>query len=219
MCELSDWVVVFDLDDTLYYEDDYSLSGVRAVASELSRLYKMDITDQLLDVRREQGDIWGHACELLSLPTTVKDSLLWMYRLHQPQIDLGHEVVKIVADLADKVQQVAILTDGRSVTQRLKLEALGLLEYPLYISEEYNSMKPKIDRFQVIMSDFPAEQYTYIADNPVKDFVSPNSLSWRTIGLSDNGRNVHPQNIDRLQDAYLPDVWVDKFDEIVDNLC
>jgi len=219
MCELSGWVIVFDLDDTLYYEDEYNLSGVKAVANELSRLFERDITEQLLAIRQEQGDIWGRACELLSLPATVKDSFLWMYRLHQPQIDLSHEVVNVVTEVSEKARQVVILTDGRSITQRLKLEALGLLEYPLYISEEYNSTKPMVDRFQMVMSDFPAKQYAYIADNPVKDFVAPNSLGWKSIGVRDGGRNIHPQLVDDVAPECLPHIWVRGFSDIVQNLC
>ena len=219
MSNLSDWVVVFDLDDTLYSEDDYNRSGVIAVTNELARLFNLDITEQLLSVREAKGDIWGRACELLSLPTTVKDSLLWMYRLHQPQIELDKKVVEVVADVSNKVQQVVTLTDGRSITQRLKLEALGLLKYPSYISEEYNSIKPMAERFQIIMSDFPAENYVYIADNPVKDFLGPNSLGWKTIGIRDSGSNIHPQGVDDVSAEYLPGVWVEQFSDVIENLC
>jgi len=219
MSDLSDWVVVFDLDDTLYSEDDYSQSGVIAVANELERLFNLDISKQLLSVHEAKGDIWGRACELLSIPTTAKDSLLWMYRLHQPQIDLGQEIKEVVDDISKQAQQVVILTDGRSITQRLKLDALGLLEYPSYISEEYNLTKPLAKRFQIIMSDFPADNYAYIADNPVKDFIGPNSLGWKTIGVCDGGRNIHPQIVDNLASEYLPNVWVQKHSDIVENLC
>ena len=36
---LADWVVVFDLDDTLYQENEYNRSGVIAVANEVEILY------------------------------------------------------------------------------------------------------------------------------------------------------------------------------------
>ncbi len=156
---------------------------------------------------------------LLDLPESVKESLLWMYRLHQPQIVLQPMVSELVAQVSDMVKQVMMLTDGRSITQRMKLDALGLLKYPAYISEDYSSVKPNIERFEKIMLDFDVLNYAYIADNPAKDFVGPNSLGWRTIGLRDSGRNVHSQVIDGLKDTYLPDVWVDELAEIVDHLC
>ena len=219
MSDLSDWVVVFDLDDTLYSEDDYSQSGVIAVANELERLFNLDISKQLLSVHEAKGDIWGRACELLSIPATVKESLIWMYRLHQPQIDLGQEIVEVVVDVSKQAQQVVILTDGRSITQRLKLDALSLLEYPCYISEEYNFTKPMAEWFKIIMSDFPAANYVYIADNPVKDFVGPNRLGWKTIGVRDGGRNIHPQIMDNVDTEYSPNIWVQKLSDIVENIC
>ena len=73
--------------------------------------------------------------------------------------------------------------------------------------------------FQIIMSDFPAANYAYIADNPVKDFVGPNSLGWKTIGVRDGGRNIHPQIVDNVATEYLPNVWVQKLSDIVENLC
>lgn len=142
--DLSDWVVVFDLDDTLYQESDYNLSGIKAVADELEKLYRKNIKEQLLSVCEIKGDVWGRACELLALPVLVKESFLWMYRLHEPKIELYQNVADVLKEVAASAKQVAILTDGRSITQRLKLEALGLLEYPLYISEEYSSNKPSV---------------------------------------------------------------------------
>ena len=177
-----------------------------AVTNELQRLFNQDITEQLLSVRKEKGDIWGCACELLSIPATVKESLIWMYRLHQPQIGLGQEIVEVVVDVSKQAQQVVILTDGRSITQRLKLDALSLLEYPCYISEEYNFTKPMTEWFKIIMSDFPAANYVYIADNPVKDFVGPNRLGWKTIGVRDGGRNIHPQIVDNVDTEYSPNI-------------
>ncbi len=38
-----------------------------------------------------------------------------------------------------------------------------------------------------------AENYIYIADNPKKDFITPNKLGWTSICLLDKGQNVHEQ--------------------------
>ncbi len=219
MLDLSEWVVVFDLDDMLYHEDDYNKSGVIAVADELVRLYGQDFKEQLLDVRESKGDVWGSACESLSLPVSVKDSLLWLYRLHRPEIELGQHVKQVVRDVASLARQVVILTDGRSITQRMKLAALGLMDFPVYISEEHSSSKPEELRFRLIMTDYPAGKYVYIADNPAKDFVAPNRLGWKTIGVRDSGRNVHSQSVNGLADEYLPDVWVNELAGAVEYLC
>ena len=96
---------------------------------------------------------------------------------------------------------------------------MGLLEYPLYISEEYSSKKPEDNRFRQIMDDFDASNFVYVADNPEKDFLGPNQLGWKTIGVRNSGSNIHEQNIKGLGETHLPNVWVDQLTEIVDCLC
>jgi putative hydrolase of the HAD superfamily len=211
---LSGWVVVFDLDDTLYKENEYNHSGVITVAEVIEQLYGKNITEQLLEVRNRKGDIWECACELLNLPHSVKESFLWMYRLHTPKIELNKKTVTFMKEVANYSNQVVILTDGRSVTQRIKLNALSLLEYPLYISEEYASNKPEEKRFKQIMKDFVAYNYVYIADNPVKDFVAPNKLGWRTVGVLNTGNNIHYQQ-SNLDKQYDPTIWVNNIEDIV----
>jgi len=219
MADLSNWVVVFDLDDTLYYEDDYNYSGIVAVADQIEMLYGVNLKGQLLAVRSENGDVWGKACELLSLPDSVKESFHWMYRLHRPEIILSSDVSNVVADLVENTNQIVILTDGRSVSQRLKLEQLGLLSLPCYISEEYSSNKLDSLRFQKIMVDFSSEHYVYVGDNPAKDFVAPRQLGWKTICLRDHGRNIHNQSLAGLSDEQQPELFVDSLSEVFDLLC
>ena len=207
----------FDLDDTLYSEDDYSQSGVAQLPKSLhGSLIWILLNSCCLFVKRRE--IFGGVPANCSLYRNLVRNLLWMYRLHQPQIDLGQEFMEVVAGISKEAQRFVILTDGRS-TQRLKLDALNLLKYPSYISEEYHSNKPMIERFHMIMTDFPAANYVYVADNPVKDFMGPNSLGWKTIGVRNGGRNVHPQKVDDVSAEYLPNVWVDKLSDIVGNLC
>jgi len=219
MADLSSWVVVFDLDDTLYYEEDYNYSGVVAVSEQIERLYGVNLQDQLLAVRSEKGDVWAKACELLALPESVKESFLWMYRLHRPKVALTSEISNVVQDLAVRVKQVAILTDGRSVSQRLKLEQLRLLSLPCYVSEDYSSNKPDSLRYQKIMADFPSSRYVYIGDNPAKDFIAPRQLGWKTICLRDQGRNIHNQSLSGLSDEQQSDLFIDSLSAVADLLC
>lgn len=211
-------VLVFDLDDTLYYEDDYNESGVIAVSDELLFLYGKDIKEELLNARVNKNDIWERACNLLSLPLSVKESLLWMYRLHCPTIQLDVSTSDIILSINEMVSQIVVLTDGRSISQRKKLLALGLLDFPVYISEEYQSEKPDILRFRQIMMDYSAEQYVYIGDNPRKDFQAPNTLGWNTLGLKEKGKNIHSQKTGGLSAVNLPQIWFDDMSQIKDWL-
>ena len=78
--------------------------------------------------------------------------------------------------------RVAILSDGRSITQRLKLKSVGLEGIPCFISEDYGSVKPDSSRYLAVEDKWPQSKYVYIGDNPEKDFKAPNEMGWLTLG-------------------------------------
>ena len=217
--KVSNMVLVFDLDDTLYKELDYKISGMTKVCSEIERLYGIPCHAEFEKIKYSQSsDLLGDLCSRLQLPLSIKESLLWIYRLHYPEIKLSPDVIRLLQELKRSCRLV-ILTDGRSITQRLKLSALGLSDIPVYISEEYQSEKPALLRFDAIMHDIPGSRYIYVGDNIAKDFIAPNSLGWKTIGLRDDGMNTHSQALDEIPLNYMPDVWVNSLTDIVNHLC
>ena len=111
------------------------------------------------------------------------------------------------------------MTDGRSVTQRLKLEALGLGGLPVYISEEYGEPKPCPIRFELIADSYPGRNLVYVGDNPKKDFVTPNRMGWTTFGVVNAGRNVHSQELGRLEKKFHPDYWIECVEDLQLFLC
>ena len=213
-------VIVMDLDDTLYKEDDYAVSGLLAVCRLISKLYGKDITEALF-ARKASGeaDLLAASCSLVGLPPAVKETLLWQYRLHEPAIQIDASTRRILNDLECRGSTLVILTDGRAITQRLKLRALGLSNYPAYISEECGSVKPGLARFARIMDDYRGDLYIYIGDNPKKDFIGPNSLGWKTFGIRGDMRNVHLQDWKALPAGHLPHIWLDSLSDLLKYTC
>lgn len=206
---LRNWLFVFDLDDTLISEFDYQRSGIAAVEAVLSSLYGVKF-DGRIQCALDCGihDIWAWACDQLDLPYEAKESLLWIYRLHDPCIQFAEGVEELISLLLYYGGELAILSDGRSITQRLKLRSLGLESLPLFLSEDYASVKPEIDRFVLIEQKWPGYNFVYIADNPVKDFDAPRSLNWLTIGAKWVNPRVH-SNVSAEFDCTQPHHWVD----------
>jgi len=213
-------VIVFDLDDTLYAEADYVASGVSNVCNRIQTLYGLDICADVNKAMAKdpQVDWLALACELTKLPSTAKESFLWMYRLHMPDIALSAPCKQALQTIRSDSKAVAILTDGRSVTQRLKLKALGLSDWPAYISEDYGTTKPSPERFRAIQADYPAQHYVYVADNVQKDFIGCNPLGWIGVGMQGNHRNVHSQALDGLPASALPAHWVNSWQELTNLL-
>jgi putative hydrolase of the HAD superfamily len=216
----SDTFFVFDLDDTLYKEVDYYHSGVDAVIKKIQFTYGLDVRSYVKNkVSSNSKDLWGNLCCDWDLPDTVKESLVWEYRLHIPDIRLKESVKRLLYFLEKNSAGVAILTDGRSVTQRLKLKSLGVSHLPCFISDEYGEIKPDLMRFELIEKQFTARDYIYLGDNLKKDFLAPNKLGWKTFCLKDDGRNIHTQKLILDGDDYLPRYWLTKLEELKEYLC
>lgn len=212
--------VVFDLDDTLYKERDYLQSGLRSVADCVRELYQRDVLQQLNQWASAPGtDIWRQLCLLLNIPVECKTEFLWLYRLHVPRLALEQCVSELLLEIKEKSIGVAILTDGRSISQRYKIQSLGLGDIPAYISEEFASVKPDPGRYIQIEKDHPADRYVYVGDNPKKDFIAPNKLGWTCIGLTGDDRNIHAQSIDNHSIDQLPKLWIHHLNELRKFIC
>ena len=208
--------LVLDLDDTLYKEYDYQTSGLKYIEDQVLRLYGINVTGKLLELR-DQGvdDIFLELVNILKLPFLIKESFIMMYRYHKPDIVLTLETKNFIKSALSDFKYVVILTDGYSISQRLKIESLGLIKIPLFISEEWNSIKPDNARFVSIMEKYSTcSQFCYVADNPSKDFVSPNALDWTSICLKGDKKNIHSQNIDKINKEYLPEFFVNSLSDI-----
>ena len=219
MIETSNTVFVFDLDDTLYQEADYKASGLRHLVKDMETFYGIQSSETLLSQLKENTTPIDKIFDVFPLPHSMKESFLWQYRLHRPTINLNPGVAELLSDLQQYSKGVAILTDGRSLTQRLKLKALGLEKIPNYISEEYGAEKPESSRFELIEDEFKGCVFVYVGDNPKKDFIAPNKLGWHTFCVKSSGNNIHSQNCDGLPANCHPAHWLENITEIKEFLC
>ena len=206
----SNKVFVFDLDDTLYSERDFEKSGIEFVYENLS--IKHISLETILNNRNN----W---IELMINGSNNQISLqmvLEIYRNHFPTIRLYEDARVFLEKLHSEGIEMSLITDGRSITQRNKLRALGIESFfkNIVISEEVNSEKPSEYNFRMVMYNKIAENYIYIADNPKKDFITPNKLGWTSICLLDRGQNVHKQSFN-ISSEYLPLFSISSFEEII----
>jgi putative hydrolase of the HAD superfamily len=212
---LKDWVVVFDLDDTLISELEYQRSGIAVVEKLISSLYGVSF-DGCIQSAFNDGveDLWGWACHELGLPMDVKSSFLWLYRLHQPEICLAPGIRSVIDILCASNASIAILSDGRSVTQRLKLMAVGLDSFPLFLSEDFQSVKPEPERFVAIENHWPGCRYVYVADNISKDFVAPDTRGWLTLGANWINPRIH-ESSPLSKGCCQPSYWLSSPMEVI----
>tara|TARA_Y100000589_G_C27003393_1_gene567749 strand:- start:14 stop:679 length:666 start_codon:yes stop_codon:yes gene_type:complete len=207
--KLNNWIIVFDLDDTLFSEREYFFSGISYVEEFISDLYKVPFYGEILKAHKKGvKDLWGWSSKKLGLPLAAKESFLWLYRNHKPKINLFPGIVDLINELNKLDSKVLILTDGRSVSQRLKIEALNLNRLPVFISEEYSSIKPNKKRFLYIQNTWKGSKFVYIGDNANKDFIAPKDLNWLCIGADWCKEKIH--NDSNNEKLTQPKIWLKK---------
>lgn len=209
---MKDEVIVFDLDDTLYNEIDFLKSAFKEISLLVASDTYLKTYQKMLDLYYSGNDVFDYIVE--QYPNYTKSNLIFLYRNHFPSIQ-PFEGVNDILNKLSRIYYLAIITDGRSVTQRNKIKALKLDSFidEYIISEEIGSEKPNIKNFKLIQDKFNCKKYTYVADNILKDFISPNTLGWLTIGLRNNGFNII-RPFENVTDNYQPDFWIGSFKDL-----
>lgn len=199
---MSDTVICFDLDDTLYKEIDFLKSAYKEIAEIIGH---PEAVLQMISWYHEGKNVFAELIVKYRLELTVNDCIK-IYRNHYPSISLEIGVMDFLIEVKKTGCIVGLITDGRSVSQRNKISALGLkgLFDIEVISEEFGSEKPDQRNYRVVMEKYSQRnRFIYVGDNPIKDFLTPNHLGWETVCLIDDGNNIHQQDFD-LPEDYLP---------------
>jgi putative hydrolase of the HAD superfamily len=193
-------VVVFDLDDTLFPERQYVLSGFRAVDAWLEEakgmrgfygrataLFEAGSRGNIFDLALAESECSGDK--------TLIGELVRIYREHRPTLNL-FEDARWAIDVFGAHGPLGLISDGHLVAQQNKLAALNIGEafQAVVFSDALgrDSWKPSPRPYQRIMeliAGAPSD-FVYIADNPRKDFVTARRLGWGTIQIARRG-GVH----------------------------
>ena len=222
-------VVCFDLDDTLYKEIEYLKSAYKEIAeyaaahcygcSDCVKILAIKAYNRMLEAYQGGLNAFEELNRFLGLELPISD-YLYIYRNHRPMITLSSDVTHTLDVLTSNQVRVGLITDGRSIQQRNKIEALGLNRWiendDIIISEEFGSEKPALANYEYYMKRYPeCCDFTYVGDNPNKDFVAPNILRWETICLKDDGSNIHKQGISAIGSEAMPNRVVMNLTEIL----
>ena len=221
-------VICFDLDDTLYKEIDYLKSAYREIAEYAAEhchwcsapvsVLAHKAYEVMLAAYNGRLNAFEELNKFLGLDLPIAD-YLYIYRNHKPNIALCEDVVRTLDALKAVGVRIGLITDGRSIQQRSKIEALGLGRWiddaDIVVSEEFGSEKPALANYEYFMKRYPeCQDFTYVGDNPRKDFIAPNSLGWMTVCLNDDGRNIHKQVFSDVVKVAMPKSVIRNLTEI-----
>lgn len=205
--------IVFDLDDTLYNEIEYLKSAYSDIAFHLDPEDCKFLYARMFSLYRSREDVFTYLTEKYRVD---KAFLLRRYRDHKPVINPFKGVLNLLQAIKENEGMIGMITDGRSLTQRNKIRALGIensLDH-IVISEEVGTEKPNRKNYEILTENLPASEYVYVGDNMKKDFLTPNKMGWTTIGLIDNGLNIHKDGFHFMKNGYMPHFFISSLEDI-----
>ena len=185
-------IIVFDLDEVLYDEKTYVISGFRTVSEFLEKdeaIPKKIIFEYLkrrLKNCRERifNDLLDNF-RIYSQKNLKK--CISVYRTHTPKIKLYSDAKDCLKRL--KNYPLYIVTDGNKMVQKNKIKALNLENHvkKTILTSNYGlrNSKPSTFCFQKIcdMEKTSPTNLVYIGDDPHKDFVGLKREGFKTIRL------------------------------------
>ncbi|WP_170408163.1 HAD family hydrolase [Ruegeria arenilitoris] len=212
-------MIVFDLDDTLYLERDFAFSGYASLDSYIEETtgcigFGAWCRAAFLAGRRQR--IFDEALAALGLPEDAGmiDDLVARYRNHTPQIALCDDARRCL-DRLSPCTDLGLITDGPERMQRAKIAALGIapqfkvLRPTAAWGPEFSKPHPRA--FLEMEAAAGGAPLVYVADNALKDFVTPRARGWHTIQICREGRVHTAPPPDK---TYAPHAQIESLDEL-----
>ena len=185
--------VVFDLDDTLYAERRFALSGYAAVSQHLAVPARRPAPDlfRVLWAAHRQGRRAVALQELMAamgLPDDMVAAAVQVIRSHPPRVRLPRGTRHVLDELRRRGHRLGILTNGLPATQRGKVAALGvegLVDAVVYAEEHATGGKPAPACFEAVLTalDVPATRAVFVGDHPRKDVAGARACGLSTVWM------------------------------------
>ncbi len=192
--------VIFDLDDTLYPERSYVLSGFQAVAvwietilaipkaetlHELGLLFTQGVRGDTFHQWLGQRGVGGERDELVR-------QMVVIYREHDPVLTPFDGMTELLDEL-EQQYRLGLISDGYLTVQQRKWKAISFnrLFQSVVFSDAFGRehWKPSHVPFQVALEalDVSPERAVYVGDNPAKDFIGARAAGLSTIRFRSSG--------------------------------
>lgn len=185
--------VIFDLDDTLYPERRFALSGFRHVAQILARSSGVD-AGQALSIlvgclkRGERATALQTLCRTLGYSVESVPVLVDLIRGHAPDLNLPPSSARVLERLR-ATWKLGIVTNGFPAVQRRKVRALGLerfVDTVVFACEHGSGLgKPDAAPFLVAAERLQVDpaRCVFVGDDPHRDVEGARAVGMRTIRI------------------------------------
>ncbi len=196
-------ILVFDLDDTLYPERQFALSGFAAAERWAGATLGLAGLAADMTALLDQGHL-GQLFRLAlakrmpqHLPEHV-EGLIAAYREHLPSLTLFEDAAWALAHFTSRLK-LGLITDGTHSVQMRKVAALGIASHfrQIVYTDALGGRafaKPHPQSYELLETALGNgnDRFVYVGDNPAKDFVAPNARGWLTVMVDRPGtQKIH----------------------------
>lgn len=197
--------LIFDLDDTLYPERRFALSGYAAVAARLAETDGVPARESLRVLvhalaQGHRATAFQRLAETLGIdPARVAD---WVetYRQHSPRLRLPRSARRMLVGLRQR-WSLGLVTNGLREVQQRKVEALGvdhLVDGVVLAGLTGQGGKPAAAPFLAVceaLSVSPARA-VFVGDDLIRDVLGARRVGMKTIRLGLPSRCAGPAEAD-----------------------
>lgn len=184
-----------DLDDTLYNEIDYVISGYDLFEKWYYFQYKKKIKYKL-DKKEILKNLKNHV-QLFIKKNQINEinsyKIIELIRNHKPNIIINNRNLKKLEKLKLIFKNLILTTNGRSITQNNKIDSLGVRKYfnKIIISEEIGAKKPQKKFYEISLNEFNNHNFIFIGDNFYKDLELPSIYGHKVILIQNKKNRLH----------------------------
>lgn len=223
---MSEFRVIFDLDDTLYPESAFARSGFRAAGAWADEEFGVDGMAAEMDRLFSEGHLGPLFRKALArhVPDHADDDLerlVEVYRTHTPDIELFEDAAWALSHYGGEAP-IGLITDGTASMQQAKVAALEIASHfsEIVFTDALGGRgfrKPHPQSYEHMERTLGGNgaRFVYVGDNPAKDFVTPNARGWISIQIRRPG-GIHDP--DKVADGGAPLHMINSLRELPDVL-
>lgn len=229
--------IIFDVDDTVY---DQTLPFKKAFKQLFEGSFTEEVLEKIYIASRKYSDELFEkeragevsllelqtyritaACEDFDIPITYDKAVKFqeVYLSEQQKIVLYDEIEELLERLHWQGKQLAVLTNGDSSHQAMKIKQLNLTrwipEEHIFISGSLGHAKPAPEVFQIIEEKLQLDKTktVYIGDSFENDIIGAKQAGWQAIWTNHRKREepTSPYQADKVVDH--PQELLDLFGE------
>ncbi len=157
------------------------------------------------------------ACSEMGMTISEEKALEFQeaYVEEQQKITLFEEVEELLGSLREQGKQLAVLTNGSTGHQSMKIKQLNLAKWipeeNMFISESIGYAKPAPEAFHILENklDLDKQKTVYVGDSFANDIVGAKQAGWNAIWMNHRRRKM-PEN------SFRPDKEVHSAKELVE---